>query len=141
MRILTIITVILIGLGCAGTKKAGNNSSSLNGTWVPVRQEMGGKELPEAVYKTQQLIIDDSSYTLVAESVDKGVVRYSGQQMDIYGREGVNKGKHFTALYKLDNGQLTICYNLRGTDYPTTFETAGKPLYFLSVFKKTSIVQ
>ena len=29
--------------------------------------------------------------------------------MDIYGREGVNAGKHFTAIYKMESDQLTIC--------------------------------
>ncbi len=56
--------------------------------------------------------------------------------MDIYGKEGVNTGKHFTAIYKIENGQLTICYNLLGNIYPEAFETKGKPMYFLSLFKK-----
>jgi hypothetical protein len=56
--------------------------------------------------------------------------------MDIFGKEGVNSGKHFTAIYKLENEYLTICYNLSGNAYPETFETKGKPMYFLSVFKK-----
>ncbi len=56
--------------------------------------------------------------------------------MDIYGKEGVNAGKHFTAIYKYDNEQLTICYNLSGDSYPKTFETKSKSRLFLSVFKK-----
>jgi hypothetical protein len=56
--------------------------------------------------------------------------------MDIYGKEGVNAGKHFTAIYKIENGQLTICYNLSGDGYPEAFETNTKPTLFLSVFKK-----
>ena len=56
--------------------------------------------------------------------------------MDIYGKEGVNSGKHFTAIYKFEEGLLTICYNLSGDRYPEAFETKGKPMYFLSVFKR-----
>jgi len=37
---------------------------------------------------------------------------------------------------KHENEQLTICYNLKGDNYPETFETKGKSMYFLSVFKK-----
>jgi hypothetical protein len=48
----------------------------------------------------------------------------------------VNSGKHFTGLYKLENGQLTVCYNLKGDKYPDSFDTKGKPMYFMSVFKK-----
>ena len=56
--------------------------------------------------------------------------------MDIYGKEGINAGKHFTAIYKYQNNQLTICYNLKGDSYPTAFETSAGPTLFLSVFQK-----
>ena len=112
-------------------------SNKLNGTWVPIQQEMGGTSLPTAAFESQKLIISDSNYTFTAESVDKGVVKYSNDKMDIYGQEGVNAGKHFTAIYKFENEELIICYNLKGDSYPETFETKGKPTYFLSVFKKS----
>ncbi|HXB42626.1 MAG TPA: hypothetical protein VNV85_01140 [Puia sp.] len=108
----------------------------MNATWVPIKQEIGGTALPKTVFETQKLIISDSNYTFIAESTDKGVVKYMVDKMDIYGRQGVNAGKHFTALYKFENEQLSICYNLAGDSYPQTFETKGKPMYFLSVFKK-----
>lgn len=111
-------------------------SSMLNGVWVPVRQEIGGKELPEAAFKNQKLVLSDSTYTFSAESVDKGIVKYGKSTMDIYGREGVNAGKHFTAAYKYENDELMICYNLLGDGYPDKFETAGKMSLFLAVFKK-----
>jgi len=112
------------------------NSANLNGTWIPVKQEMGGSVLPNAFFANQKLIISDTAYTVIAESIDKGIVKYSGNKMDIYSKEGVNAGKHFTAIYKFENEELTVCYNLAGDSYPETFETKGKPLFFLSVFKK-----
>lgn len=112
-------------------------TTPFNGTWVPVKQEFSGNELPPSVYEKQKLIISDSNYTVIAESVDKGIIKYTGDnKMDIYGKEGPNTGKHFTAIYKLENGQLTVCYNLMGDSYPEAFDTKGKPLFFLSVFKK-----
>ena len=108
----------------------------LNGKWIPIKQEIGGIALPEAAFSTQQLIIDDSLYTFTAESVDKGVIRINENKMDIYGRDGVNQGKHFTALFKLEQAQLTICYNLKGDAYPESFSTEGQPAYFKCVFKK-----
>ena len=113
------------------------NSNKFNGTWVPQSQEFAGTKLPPAVFEKQKLIIADSTYTVIAESVDKGVVHYTGNdKMDIYGKEGVNAGKHFTAIYKYENEQLTICYNLTGSGYPEAFDTKGKPMHFMSVFKK-----
>jgi uncharacterized protein (TIGR03067 family) len=108
----------------------------LNGAWVPIAQEIGGTVLPSAAFEKQKLILSDSSYTLIAESVDKGIVKSNGNKLDIYGKDGVNTGKHFTAIYKYENAQLTICYNLKGDSYPETFETKGKPIFFLSVFRK-----
>jgi len=136
MRLTIFISLVILGLSCTSTKNATIKSGRLNGTWVPVEQEIGGMLLPKAVFQTQKLIINDSTYTFTAESIDKGVVKYRDDKMDIYGKEGVNAGKHFTAIYKYENEQLTICYNLLGNSYPETFETKSKPSLFLSVFKK-----
>ncbi|TAL48639.1 MAG: TIGR03067 domain-containing protein [Chitinophagaceae bacterium] len=135
MRQLTFLLFICLCIGCASTKKNAK-SNFLNGTWIPVKQEFAGTPLPAAVFEKQKLIISDSTYTVIAESIDKGIVKYKDDKMDIYGKEGVNAGKHFTAIYRYENGELTVCYNLKGDSYPETFETKGKPLYFLSVFKK-----
>ena len=136
MRLVTFLSIIFVMLSCANTKNVAIKSSILNGTWVPLKQEFAGKSLPAAAFEKQTLLVNDSAYTFTAESVDKGVVKYSGNTMDIYGKEGINSGKHFTALYKFENGQLTICYNLQGDIYPETFDTKGKAMYFLSVFRK-----
>ncbi len=136
MRLIKFTSLLVIGLGCTSPKHSTMKSNSLNGTWIPVKQEIGGTSLPPAAYSTQKLIIDDSLYTFVAESTEKGVVKYNGDKMDIYGKDGVNAGKHFTAIYKFDSEQLTICYNLSGNNYPETFDTKGKPAFFLSIFKK-----
>ncbi|MGN6568986.1 MAG: TIGR03067 domain-containing protein [Flavipsychrobacter sp.] len=111
-------------------------ANQLNGTWVPVKQEIGGMPLPAAALN-QKMIIDDGNYTVIAESTDKGTIEYKdGDKMDIYGKDGVNAGKHFTAIYKYDGHQLTICYNLAGSGYPEAYETKDKPGFFLSVFER-----
>lgn len=121
---------IIIGL------KPSVQKDKLNGTWIPVKQEIAGQSLPPAAFEKQKLILADSAYTVIAESVDKGIVKYNGDKLDIYGKEGVNAGKHFTAICKYENQELTICYNLKGDNYPESFDTKGKPLYFMSVFKR-----
>lgn len=130
-----ILPMVLFAIGCTTTRGT-KYLTQLNGNWTPIKQEIGGKNLPTTYFQTQKLLIQNTTYTLTAESVDKGTLTYKNGQMDIYGKVGVNKGKHFTALYKLDNNQLTIVYNLTGDTYPTEFETKSKPTLFLSVFKK-----
>ncbi len=130
------IALILLGWACNSPKNMTLTNNKLNGNWIPTRQEIGGMQLPAAAFEKQKLILRDSTYTFSAESVDKGIAKYSGDKMDIYGKEGINAGKHFTAIYKYENGELSICYNLKGDSYPEGFDTKGKPAFFLSVFKK-----
>jgi uncharacterized protein (TIGR03067 family) len=136
MRLLKFVLLVIFAIGCSGTKNSTLEVSKLNGNWTPVYQEIAGKELPIAAFATEKLFINDSNYTFEAESIDKGVVKFNDGKMDIYGKEGVNEGKHITAIYKLENEQLKICYNLSGDHYPESFETKGEEAYFLSVFKK-----
>ena len=136
MRQLIFLLLICSAIACSISKHSTAKSNPLNGLWIPTQQEMGGKALPPTFYATTKLTMSDTLYTLVAESVDKGIVKYKDGKMDIYAKEGVNSGKHFTAIYKIENDQLTICYNLSGKNYPETFDTKGNPLFFLSVYKK-----
>jgi len=134
MRIIHFTLLIFFAVSCSTSKNVMQNK--MNGSWIPVQEEIGGTVLPKASFQTQKLIINDSNYTFTAESVDKGVVKWGGDKMDIYGKEGINKGKHFTAIYKLENEQLTICYNLKGDSYPDAFTTKGKPMLFLCTFNR-----
>lgn len=106
----------------------------LNGEWKPIRQEFGGKAMPPDYYAKHVLVLQDTNYIFTAESVDKGVSTYANGKMDITGREGVNTGRSFKALYELNQDTLSICYNLQGDQYPTSFSTQGNPMYFLSIY-------
>ena len=136
MKLPIFAMLLFTASACMSTKQTQKASYNLNGVWIPTRQEMGGKEIPESVYKDSKLTLTDSVYTFGAAAIDKGVVSYNNGKIDIYGKDGPNKGKHYTAIYKLENDQLTICYNLAGDGYPVAFETASKPTYFLSVYKR-----
>lgn len=133
MKHLILLLLICISLGNSSIK-AQTNLYTLNGTWKPVAQEMGGNVIQASSFEKQRLVLIDSAYTFTAESVDKGALWYKDGKMDIYGKVGVNSGKHFMAIYKFENGKLTICYNLKGDSYPVSFETKGDGLLFMSVF-------
>jgi uncharacterized protein (TIGR03067 family) len=139
MRSMVFIFLTLFGFGCASTKHTNRESNKYNGTWIPIKQEIGGILLPHSAFEKQKLIIYDSSYTVFAESVDKGILKFKDNKMDIFGKDGVNAGKHFTALYKYDNEQLTVCYNLLGDSYPESYETNSKPTLFLSVYRRETV--
>lgn len=136
MRHIAIIMLTSLIFSCSTSIKPSSHLTTLNGSWTPIKQEIGGKDLPGTYFQAQKLFIQDTTNTLTAESVDKGTLTYKNGQKDIYGKEGVNKGKHLSSLYKLDNNQLIIVYNLKGDSYPSDFETKSKRRLFLSVFKK-----
>lgn len=154
MKQLACLFIIFIAIGCSTKsetekteKETANETekeipegenvlSELNGIWIPAMEEFGGTMIPETNFANQTLIINDSIYEFTAESVDIGVLKYGDGKMDIYGKDGVNAGKHFRTIYKLENDELTICYNLNGDNYPEAFETKGNPMYFLAVFKR-----
>jgi uncharacterized protein (TIGR03067 family) len=135
MKPITFFSLVIASLAFSNTNQK-IKTGELNGTWAPVQQEMAGKQYPTSAFENQRLVIRDNMYTVTAESVDKGELKYTDGKMDIYGKEGINAGKHFTAIYKYEKKKLTICYNLKGDSYPETFETKEKPMFFLSVFKK-----
>ena len=136
MRLLLFAGLLLCSLACSTPKKASMTPNPLNGTWIPFSEEFGGMPLPPAAFARQRLQLSDSTYTMNAESEDKGTVTTNGNKMDIYGKEGVNAGKQFTAIWKFENDILTICYNLAGTGYPESFTTKGQAMYFMAIFRK-----
>lgn len=111
-------------------------SYELDGVWKPLKQEMNGKSFPTEILAKQKVTITGNTFITEAESVDKGEINYANGKMDIYGKEGVNQGKHFMCIYKLENNLLTVCYNLNGDKYPDSYETKDKPGYLLAVFSK-----
>jgi len=136
MKLLPILLLSCLAIACNTAKKTQTNSFELNGVWIPTKQEMNGKDFPETVYQNYKLTMADSTYVFGIGKEDLGIATYNKGKMDIYGKEGPNKGKHYTAIYKLENGILTICYNLAGDTYPAAFETKSKPTLFLTVYKK-----
>jgi uncharacterized protein (TIGR03067 family) len=109
---------------------------SLNGTWLIVYQEFAGREIPPSQFEGHKLILQDSTYTMLAPNADEGIIKVNGEKLDIYGTDGVNNGRHYTAIYRIENNRLTICYNLKGSIHPSGFETAGHPQHFLCVFER-----
>lgn len=134
--VIFFFSFLIMAAGCGTTKNTMAKTENFDGVWAPIRLEMDGKDLPAGTFEKQRLILSDSNYTYIAESVDKGVVKLNNGKMDLYGRDGVNAGKHFTAIYKYENELLTICYNLAGDSYPEAFETKSKPMFFIAVFRK-----
>ena len=118
------------------------DAKALEGTWLPVKAELGGQPMPDAVLKTISLTMDKGKYDVMADGrPDKGTYMLDETAMPkaitITGTEGPNHGKTFPAIYELKDGVLRICYDLSGKKRPTAFESVvGTKLYLVTYRRK-----
>ena len=76
--LLTISCLLLIA--CASNPIPRNATKKLTGTWVPVKQELGGNNIARQHFSKQSLTIRDTSYKVSAENdleeiqQDEGVI-------------------------------------------------------------------
>jgi uncharacterized protein (TIGR03067 family) len=139
-----VLTFAIVAFAAA--PNGDDDAKALQGTWLPVKGELGGQAMPEGVLKTIHLVLDDGKYTAyVGEEPDKGTYTLDAaatpKGMTVTGTEGPNKGKTFPAIYELghnDNGDtLRICYDLSGAKRPTEFKSvAGTKLYLVTYSRK-----
>jgi uncharacterized protein (TIGR03067 family) len=129
-----LLPFIILCTGCAIFNHSKSPYEQLSGGWRPVEQIFAGNPFPPELYATQRLVMFDSSYTVYAESIDAGKIIMTENHMDIYGFEGPNAGKHFKALYHLQNDTLKICYDLTGVAYPDYFISDTTNFFFISTF-------
>src|SRR4029078_5017685 len=107
MKFLLSLTVIL-AVSFATFAAAGDRSDdakAVQGTWLPVKGELAGQPMPDAVLKTIRLVLADGKYTAyVGDEPDKGTYTLDAaskpKSMTITGTEGPNHGKTFPAIYE-----------------------------------------
>jgi uncharacterized protein (TIGR03067 family) len=123
-------------------RKSANDQKALQGDWIPLKAELAGQPMPDAVLKTISLKLTKNEYdVLVAGKPDKGTWTIdpaaNPKSMKIVGVEGPNKGKTFPAIYELSGDTLRVCYDLSGAKLPTEFKTkAGTKLYLVTYKRK-----
>jgi len=119
-----------------------NDAKAVQGNWKPVKAELAGQPMHDAVLKMISLKLDNGKYeVLVGEEPDRGTYTLDAsskpKSMIITGTEGANHGKTFPAIYELKDGTLRICYDLSGAKRPTEFKTsAGTQLYLVTYNRK-----
>ena len=113
----------------------------VQGVWQPVKAELGGAKLPEALISKWRLELRDGKYTLTgAESPDSGNYKVDDstkpRSMDVIGGDGPNKGKHFPCIYELTDDTMRICYDLSGAERPKDFMTEKGSKLYLVTYKR-----
>jgi uncharacterized protein (TIGR03067 family) len=119
-----------------------DDQKALQGVWIPVKGELGGQPMPDAILKKISLTLTKNEYeALVAGKSDKGTWTIDPDAkpkgMEVVGVKGPNEGKTFPAIYELKGDTLRICYDLSGAKRPTEFKTAaGTKLYLVTYNRK-----
>ena len=122
-----------------------HGTKSVQGSWTPVKAELGGQPMEEAILKTISLKLGDGTYEVyVGDKPDKGTFKVDASakpnSMDVTGTEGPNKGKTIPAIYELKDETLRICYDLSGVKRPTEFKSiAGTKLYLVTYNRKKEV--
>ena len=142
MRVFTLCLAVVL---CAHYFAESAMSSKLDdkstdGTWQLVSAELAGESLPAEAIKSIKMILKNGTYTVYAESEDRGTVQVdtskSPATLDITGTEGPNKGKTFLAIYELKDNRMKVCYDLSGKSRPTEFKTKAGTLLYLAEYEK-----
>ena len=119
-----------------------DDAKAVQGSWKPVKAELGGQPMPDAVLKSISLKLDKGKYEVfVGAHPDRGTYTIDSdtkpKSMSVTGTEGPNTGKTFPAIYELKGDTLRICYDLSGAKRPTEFKSvAGTKLYLVTYTRK-----
>jgi len=122
------------------------DAKTIAGNWTPIKAELGGQPLPDAVMKTISLTLADGKYEAMAEGrPDYGTYSLDAaaqpKGMTVTGTKGPNQGKTFPCIYELNGDTLRICYDLSGTKRPSEFKSvAGTQLYLVTYKRKKQLV-
>ena len=118
------------------------DGKAIQGSWTPVKAELGGQPMADEVLKTISLKMTDGKYEVIAGGhPDNGTYTLDTstkpKSMTVTGTDGPNKGKTFPCIYELKGDTLRICYDLSGTKRPAEFKSVvGTKLYFVTYNRK-----
>jgi uncharacterized protein (TIGR03067 family) len=119
-----------------------SDTKSIEGSWAPVKGELGGRPIAEQVLKTISLKLTEGKYEVVADGhPDSGTYTLDSttapKAITVSGTDGPNKGKTFPCIYELHGDSLRICYDLSGRKRPTEFKSlTGTKLYLVTYNRK-----
>jgi len=143
MKIKTLLSILALASMTTFAAEKSADAKNIQGTWLPVKGELGGRPMADEVLKIITLKLDGGNYEVTAENVDKGTYTLDAaakpKTIDITGTEGPNVGKKIPAIYELDGETLRICYGFGGGPRPTEFKSRSDTQVFLVTYKRKKV--
>jgi uncharacterized protein (TIGR03067 family) len=140
-----LLCITFIASACLTSFAADDSADvkTLQGSWVPVKAELGAQPMPGEVLKKITLTLTNHDYevTITGEQPDSGTwtldTSSKPKGMTIVGTKGPNAGKTFPCIYDIKGDTFRVCYDLSGAKRPTEFKTAaGTKLYLVTYNRK-----
>ena len=142
-----LLCLVLLATALTALAADPHDTKPVQGNWTPVKAELSGQPMADAVLKTISLKLGDGTYEVfVGDKPDRGTYTVDAStrpgNMIITGTDGPNKGRIFPAIYELKGDTLRICYDLSGAKRPTEFKSvAGTRLYLVTYHRKKAAVR
>lgn len=132
--------VALVPLAAGSTD---DDAKAVQGDWKPIKAELAGQPMSDAVLKMISLKLDNGKYEVsVGGAPDSGTYTLDStttpKSITVTGTAGPNRGKTFPAIYELNGDTLRICYDLSGAKRPAEFKSiASTKLYLVTYTRKS----
>jgi uncharacterized protein (TIGR03067 family) len=138
--LLCIMAMASTGL-CAGPKAPAKKTGGLNGRWVLTSGVRFGEQFSDSDGKSINLTLSNGKFTdKIGEQIDEGTYKVDDSKtpktLTFTGTSGPNKGKTMLAIYELEKGTLTICYDMSGKAFPEKFESKPGTPSFLATYER-----
>src|SRR5436305_417166 len=126
MRSFVLFAAVLIASDSGDAKI---DLAKFQGNWTLISAERDGKKTPEVDAKKIKLTIQGNKFVLRKDSVviSEGTMaldpKKKPKEIDETITTGPNKGKVFSAIYKIDDEQHKICFAAAGKERPAEFSS------------------
>ncbi len=117
----TAVTILLMACGVSQA----DDSTDMQGVWLPVEAALGMQQLPRDTLRSMRLKIAGGQYeVVVGNEADRGRLKLDAtltpKALDIVGTEGPNKGKTILGVYELTGDTLAFATTSPATPGPGT---------------------
>jgi uncharacterized protein (TIGR03067 family) len=136
------VAAILIAAAAAQNDTAQEGLKKLEGTYTMVRGEDGGKPLGQEIVRVAKLTITGDRHVVqLGEETIRGTHTVNPleipKSIDATDTTGRFAGKTVKGIYKLEDGEFTVCFAPPNEPRPIDFTTKDKPGRLLHVWKRT----
>jgi uncharacterized protein (TIGR03067 family) len=144
MRSHIVLFLATAGLALAADAKddAKKELEKLQGTWVMVSSERGGKKMSEDEVKAFQRTVKGDEYIVLhnGETLVKGTFTIDPTKkpktIDALRSEGENKDTPMRGIYEIDGDTYKVCFAPPGMERPTEFVSKEGSMHVISVWKR-----